>query len=233
MLVATVFRTDRRAASAYNRAPEPVRSASVDVTELSVPDAWVFTPRQHSDSRGTFLEWFRSDALEKVLDHPLTLAQGNHSISRAGTLRGVHYADVPPSQAKYVTCVSGQVLDCVIDIRVGSPTFGQWAAVQLDDVDRRGVYLSEGLGHAFIALTDGAQVSYLCSTPYTPGRERGINPLDPDLALPWPAELAPLLSDKDAVAPTLKEAEAAGLLPLYADCQAYYADLRNHAGFGQ
>jgi len=217
----------------FTGAADPVRSASVDVTELSVPDAWVFTPQQHTDSRGTFLEWFRADVLEKAVGHPLALAQGNQSISRAGTLRGVHYADVPPSQAKYVTCVSGRVLDCVIDIRVGSPTFGQWAAVQLDDIDRRGVYISEGLGHAFIALTDGAQVSYLCSTPYTPGRERGVNPLDPDLGLPWPDGLPPLLSDKDAVAPTLKEAESAGLLPSYADCQAFYADLRTHAGRGQ
>jgi dTDP-4-dehydrorhamnose 3,5-epimerase len=205
----------------------------VDVTELSVPDAWVFTPRQHTDSRGTFLEWFRADALEKAIGHPLRLAQGNHSVSRAGTLRGVHYADVPPSQAKYVTCVSGRVLDCVVDIRVGSPTFGQWASVVLDDVDRKGLYISEGLGHAFIALSESAQVSYLCSTPYTPGREHGVNPLDPDLALPWPADLAPLLSDKDAVAPTLKEAEAAGLLPRYAACRAFYADLRSQAGLGQ
>jgi dTDP-4-dehydrorhamnose 3,5-epimerase len=205
----------------------------VDVTELSVPDSWVFTPRQHSDSRGTFHEWFRADVLEKAVGHPLQLAQANHSRSRAGTLRGIHYADVPPSQAKYVTCVSGRVLDCVIDIRVGSPTYGTWAAVELDDVDRRGVYLSEGLGHAFIALTDGAQVSYLCSTSYTPGRERGIHPLDPDLDLPWPADLTPLLSDKDTVAPTLKEAEAAGLLPGYAACKAFYADLRSQAGLGQ
>jgi dTDP-4-dehydrorhamnose 3,5-epimerase len=205
----------------------------VDVTELSVPDAWVFTPHQHTDSRGTFLEWFRADALAKVVGYPLRLSQGNHSVSRAGTLRGVHYADVPPSQAKYVTCVSGRVLDCVVDIRVGSPTFGQWASVVLDDVDRRGLYVSEGLGHAFIALTEGAQVSYLCSAPYAPGREHGVNPLDRDLALPWPADLTPLLSDKDAAAPGLKEAEAAGLLPTYAQCQAFYADLRTQAGLGQ
>ncbi|MBL7500722.1 dTDP-4-dehydrorhamnose 3,5-epimerase [Frankia sp. CNm7] len=205
----------------------------MDVTELSVPDAWVFTPRQHSDSRGTFLEWFRVDALEKAIGHPLRLAQANHSVSRAGTLRGVHYADVPPSQAKYVTCVSGRVLDCVVDIRAGSPTFGQWDAVVLDDVERKGLYLAEGLGHAFLALTDGAQVSYLCSATYTPGREHGVHPLDADLALPWPADVDPLLSDKDAAAPTLKEAEAAGLLPSYADCLAFYADLRSQAGRGQ
>lgn len=198
----------------------------MEISELSVTDAWVFTPRQHSDSRGTFLEWFRSDELSKAVGHPLALAQGNHSVSRRGTLRGVHYSQVPPSQAKYVTCVRGRVLDCVVDIRTGSPTFGTCAAVVLDDVDRRGLYVAEGLGHAFMALSDDAAVSYLCSTPYTPGREHGINPLDPDLALPWPTDLTPLLSDKDEVAPTLKEAESAGLLPSYRACQDLYAALR-------
>ncbi|WP_101829632.1 dTDP-4-dehydrorhamnose 3,5-epimerase [Frankia canadensis] len=198
----------------------------MEISELSVPDAWVFTPRQHSDSRGTFLEWFRSDALAEVVGHPLALSQANHSVSRSGTLRGVHYAQVPPSQAKYVTCVRGRVLDCVVDIRTGSPTFGAFASVVLDDVDRCGLYVSEGLGHAFMALTDDAAISYLCSTPYTPDREFGIHPLDPDLALPWPPELVPLLSAKDSAAPTLKEAESAGLLPTYRECQALYRELR-------
>lgn len=206
--------------------------AHVEISELSVPDAWVFTPRQHSDSRGTFLEWFRSDALAEAVGHPLTLSQANHSVSRAGTLRGVHYAQVPPSQAKYVTCVHGRVLDCVVDIRVGSPTYGTFAAVVLDDVDRRGLYVAEGLGHAFMALTDDAAISYLCSTPYTPGREYGVHPLDPDLALPWPDDLAPLLSDKDTAAPSLKEAEAAGLLPDYRACRALYAELRSASAAG-
>ena len=198
----------------------------MEVSELPIPDAWVFTPRQHTDQRGVFLEWFRADVLASVTGHRLGLAQANHSVSKAGTLRGVHYAQLPPSQAKYVTCVSGRVLDCVVDIRVGSPTFGAHATVILDDVDRRGIYLSEGLGHAFMALTDNAAVSYLCSTPYTPAREFGINPLDPDLALPWPTDLRPLLSPKDEAAPTLKEAEAAGLLPSYAECRAFYDSLR-------
>jgi len=198
----------------------------VEVSELPIPDAWVFTPRQHADQRGVFLEWFRADVLESVTGHRLGLAQANHSVSRAGVLRGVHYAQVPPSQAKYVTCVVGRVLDCVVDIRVGSPTFGSHAAVVLDDVDRRGIYLSEGLGHAFMALTDNAVFSYLCSAPYTPAREHGINPLDPELGLPWPADLPPLLSPKDKVAPTLREAEAAGMLPSYADCRAFYDSLR-------
>ena len=85
-------------------------------------------------------------------------------MSAPGVLRGIHFSDVPPGQAKYVTCVAGAVLDVVVDIRVGSPTFGQWDSVLLDDVDRREIYLAEGLGHAFMSLADGSTVVYLCST---------------------------------------------------------------------
>ena len=198
----------------------------MEIRELTVPDAWELTPRQFPDDRGTFLEYYKADVLEQAVGHRLDLAQANCSVSARGVVRGVHFADVPPSQAKYVTCLSGAVLDVVVDIRVGSPSFGTWDAVRLDDVDRRALYLAEGLGHAFMALTDGAVVAYLCSAPYAPGREHGVHPLDPALALPWPDDVAPLLSPKDAEAPTLLEAQAAGLLPTYEDCQAFYAELR-------
>ena len=199
----------------------------MQVDELKVPGAWSFTPRQFPDPRGVFLEWFKAEALEQVLGHRLEVAQANHSVSARGTLRGVHFADVPPSQAKYVYCTRGAVLDVVVDIRVGSPTFGVSDAVLLDDQDRRGIYLSEGLGHAFLALTDDANVTYLCSTPYAPGREHGISPLDPALGLPWPDDVEPLLSDKDAAAPTLEQAREQGLLPDWDACQALYASLRD------
>jgi dTDP-4-dehydrorhamnose 3,5-epimerase len=152
--------------------------------------------------------------------HPLDLAQANLSTSTRDVVRGVHFADVPPGQAKYVTCLSGTVLDVAVDIRVGSPTFGAWEAVLLDDEERRAVYLAEGLGHAFCALTEGATVAYLCSSTYRPGHEHGIDPLDPELAISWPAG-TPLLSAKDAAAPSLAEARAAGLLPHYDTCSAY------------
>ena len=140
-------------------------------------------------------------------------------------LRGVHFADVPPGQAKYVTCLSGSVLDVVIDIRVGSPTFGAWDSVLLDTVDRRVIYLPEGMGHAFLSLEDASTVVYLCSTGYNPTGEHGINPIDPALGVEWPADITPLLSDKDREAPTLAEAEELGLLPRYDDCRARYAEL--------
>jgi dTDP-4-dehydrorhamnose 3,5-epimerase len=136
---------------------------------------------------------------------------------------------VPPSQAKYVTCLRGAVLDVVVDIRVGSPAFGRSEAVVLNDIDRRAVYLAEGLGHAFMALDDAATVAYLCSEPYAPGREHGIQPLDPELGLPWPEDLEPVLSAKDSAAPTLAQACETGLLPSYDDCMALYAALRSPA----
>ena len=202
----------------------------MQVTELAVPGAWSFTPRQFPDPRGVFLEWFKADVLAEAVGHPLTVKQANHSVSSRGTLRGVHFADVAPGQAKYVYCSRGAVLDVIVDLRVGSLTFGVSDAVRLDDVDRRGVYLSEGLGHAFLALTDDANVTYLCSEPYNPGHEHGVHPLDPDLALPWPSDVEHLLSEKDAAAPSLAQAQASGLLPDFATCQAFYASLREGRG---
>lgn len=196
------------------------------VRELRVPGAFEFTPIQHRDGRGLFLEWFKVDRLAEAVGHRLSLAQANLSVSTAGTLRGVHFADVPPGQAKYVTCPRGAVLDFVVDIRVGSPTFGVCDAVRLDGDDRRAVYLSEGLGHAFLALEDDSTLTYLCSTGYSPGREHGINPLDPALALPLPAGVDFLLSDKDAAAPTLAQAAEQGLLPDWQACRDWVESLQ-------
>jgi len=196
----------------------------VDISPLEIADAYVCAPRPFGDDRGIFLEWFRGDALDKVTGRAFSPVQANHSISRLGSLRGLHYADVPPGQAKYVYCPLGAVLDIAVDLRTGSPSYGKHAALRLDDIDRRGVFLSEGLGHAFLALTDEAHVTYLVSTPYNPSAEHAIDPLDPELALPWPAaELDLVLSEKDSAAPKLADVEALGLLPSYDVCRATYA----------
>jgi len=192
--------------------------------ELTIPGAWEFTPAQHPDDRGTFLNWYVADVVAEVVGHPLTLAQTNHSISRRGVVRGVHYALVPPSQAKYVYCPRGAILDVIVDVRVGSPTFGQHDTVRLDTVDYRAAYVSEGLGHVAIALEDDSVICYLCSTGYNPQREKGITPLDPALGLDLPADA--VLSEKDAAAPTLAEAAEQGLLPSYDECLAFYGSLR-------
>ncbi|MER5394503.1 dTDP-4-dehydrorhamnose 3,5-epimerase [Saccharopolyspora sp. NPDC002686] len=189
--------------------------------------AFEFTPKSFPDHRGLFVAPFQEPAFTEAVGHPLRVAQTNHSVSARGVIRGVHFSDVPPSQAKYVYCPQGALLDVVVDIRVGSPTFGRWDAVRLDSTEYRALYVPEGLGHAFVALTDNTVMSYLCSTPYNPGAEHGINPLDPELALPWDeVDGEPVLSEKDRTAPTLAEAAEQGLLPQYETCLAHYETLR-------
>ena len=197
----------------------------MDIRALSIEGSFEITPRQFPDDRGLFLESFRGDRLAEVIGHRLDIVQTNVSVSSRGTVRGVHFADVPPSQAKYVTALSGSFVDFIIDIRVGSPTFGQWDSVLLDTVDRRATYLAEGLGHAICSLEDDSTVLYLCSTTYNPAREHGINPLDPELGLALPEGVTAVLSPKDAAAPSLGEAAAQGLLPRYDDCVRFYKEL--------
>ena len=184
------------------------------IRPLSISGAWEITPQQHSDARGLFLEWYRHDQVKAVTGHSLGLAQANLSVSAVGVVRGVHFADVPPGQAKYITCPVGAAWDVAVDLRVGSPTFGAWEAVLLDSVDRRALYLEEGLGHAFCALADDTVITYLCSETYNPAAEHGINPLDPTLNISWPVA-EPRLSPKDEHAASLAEALATDLLPRF------------------
>ncbi|HEX6500516.1 MAG TPA: dTDP-4-dehydrorhamnose 3,5-epimerase family protein [Micromonosporaceae bacterium] len=195
------------------------------IRPLSIDGAWEITPVQHGDQRGLFLEWYRADVLAAQVGHPLRLAQANMSVSARGVVRGIHFADVPVGQAKYVTCPRGAVLDVVVDLRVGSPTFGQWEGVRLDEADRRAVYLAEGLGHGFCALTDDATLTYLCSEPYNPSREHAVHPLDPRLGIRWPTD-EPVVSARDAAAPSLADSLDAGLLPDYEVCRSYIESLR-------
>ena len=198
----------------------------MNIVPLSIAGAWEILPAQHGDSRGLFLEWYRFDRLAEAVGHPLRLAQANISVSARDVVRGIHFADVPPGQAKYVTCVRGAVFDVVVDLRVGSPTFGRWEHVLLDEADRRAVYVAEGLGHGFCALSEDATLSYLCSETYAPGREHAVQPLDPDLAIAWPAN-SPNLSDRDAAAPSLAQARADGLLPDYQQCLQWTESLQS------
>ena len=198
----------------------------MQIEALPIEGAWVITPKVHGDDRGAFLEWFKDPVFTEAVGHRFDLAQANCSVSARGVLRGIHFADVPPGQAKYVTCVKGAVLDVIVDIRIGSPTFGQWTSVLLDDRDRRAVYLSEGLGHGFASLADGSTVVYLCSEPYAPTREHEVHPLDPAVGIDWQLDGAtPELSAKDAAAPSLAEAAERGLLPSWEACRQFRAGL--------
>jgi dTDP-4-dehydrorhamnose 3,5-epimerase len=198
------------------------------VRELKIPGAWEITPAIHGDSRGVLFEWFTNRGFTGFAGHRLDVLQANCSVSSAGVLRGLHVAEVPPGQAKYITCVSGAVFDVAVDLRVGSPTFGQWDSVLLDDKDRRTIYIAEGLGHAFLVLEDNSTIMYLCSTEYNPQREHTICPTDPALAIDWPLVdgAALSMSDRDAAAPGLDEVRASGLLPTWEETQRFVAGLR-------
>jgi dTDP-4-dehydrorhamnose 3,5-epimerase len=196
---------------------------------LAIPGAWEITPLLHNDSRGLFFEWFTDPQFREVAGYRFDLQQANCSVSSAGVLRGLHFAQLPPGQAKYVTCLRGSVFDVVVDIRVGSPTYGQWDSVLLDDRDRKSVYISAELAHGFIALQDDSTVLYLCSAGYDPGREHTIRATDPALGIEWPGTVFGgelVLSGRDADAPTLDEVRAAGLLPTWAEARAYTDELR-------
>ncbi len=198
------------------------------VRELKVPGAWEITPTIHGDSRGLFFEWLTDRGFKSFAGHRLDVRQANCSVSSAGVLRGLHFSQLPPSQAKYVTCVRGAVFDVVFDVRVGSPTFGQWDSVLLDDIDRRTIYISEGLGHGFLALQDNTTVMYLCSSEYNPEREHTICATDPALAIDWPRVdgVAATLSDRDAAAPSFEEVRASGLLPTWEETQRFIGGMR-------
>lgn len=196
-------------------------TASLEAEPLAIAGSWLLTPRRHADDRGMFCEWFRADTLSEATGRRFDLAQANCSVSSRGVLRGIHFADVPPGQAKFVTCAAGAVLDVVVDIRVGSATFGQWDSVTLTAGERRSVFLEEGLGHGFFALTDDATVMYLCSTPFAPTREHTVDPLDPDLGIAWPEGIPRVLSPRDAAAPGLAAAADQGILPTLEACRQW------------
>lgn len=187
----------------------------MDIEPLGIDGAWLVRTQHFADDRGVFLEWMRQEPVRAAWGADFDLAQANLSVSRRGTIRGVHFSVASPGQGKYVTCASGRIRDVVVDVRQGSPTFGHWRDVVLDDEDRGCVLIAPGLGHAFEALSDTATVVYLCTTVYDPPTEKAVTPLDPTLDLPWTAGPEASISDKDRNAQTLAEAGRHGLLPRY------------------
>ncbi|QUQ72361.1 dTDP-4-dehydrorhamnose 3,5-epimerase family protein [Kutzneria sp. CA-103260] len=187
--------------------------------KLAIDGAIEFTPTVFPDKRGLFASPLQEPAFSEAVGAPFQLARTIHSTSHRGVMRGIHFTTTPPGCAKYIHCARGKALDFVVDTRVGSPTFGQWDVVELDEVSVRAVYLAPGLGHAFIAMADDTIMSYLCSAVYVPSEELSVNPLDPEVGLPVPDGIEPIRSERDTVAPTLAEALAQRLLPDYEFCQ--------------
>lgn len=174
------------------------------LTPLVIEGSYLFDSATHEDERGLLCEWFKSSIVKELLAREFKVEQANLSKSKKGVIRGIHFSMAPLGQAKWITCTSGSLWDVVVDIRPNSLTFGRWDAHELRAGDGRSIFISEGLGHAFLALEEDSIISYLLSTPYSPSYEFAINPLDPEIGIMWPhTDLS--LSEKDASAPSLRE----------------------------
>jgi len=187
------------------------------VREMTVGGAFAAATPAFPDDRGVFLSPLLASQFEGAAGQPMfPLAQVSYSVSRRGVVRGVHFTATPPGCAKYVYCPQGRALDIVVDLRVGSPTFGRHDSIVLDREHCPAVYFPVGVGHLFVALEDDTVMNYLLSQEYRPENELAVSAFDPELALPIPQDIEPVMSPRDRDAPTLAEARAAGLLPLFA-----------------
>ena len=190
------------------------KNKGMKFTSLGIEGAWLVESEVWSDERGFFREWFKSEEIESVLGRDFRVQQANISVSSLGTLRGIHYSIAPRGQAKWVTCASGSIQDVIVDIRPNSRTFGEWVDVELVGNSGHAVFISEGLGHGFLALENNTSVAYLISTPFSPTNEFEINPFDAKIGIRWQLDSLSLkISDKDKNAPTLSERLAAKRLP--------------------
>jgi dTDP-4-dehydrorhamnose 3,5-epimerase len=171
-------------------------------TKLNGPVS--MAPAVYGDERGFFVETYRESGLA-ALGIDVAFVQDNHSRSRRGIVRGMHFQ---PGQSKLVRCVRGAILDVIVDIRRGSPQFGQWEAVRLDDVEHHQLFVPDGFAHGFCVLSDLADVVYKVSSYYDPGTESGFSYADPDVAIEWPDAESLIGSERDRSAPTLAQREA-------------------------
>jgi len=186
----------------------------MELTPLGFEGAWLAESSVWSDDRGFFREWFKLIDVKNATGRDFGIEQANISLSSRGTLRGIHYSIAPRGQAKWITCVSGSIKDVIVDIRPESKSFGKWIEVELLGTSGKAVFISEGLGHGFLALEDNTTVAYLVSTPFSPTDEFEINPLDEKIGINWGMKVSELkISDKDKKAPTLAERLAEGKLP--------------------
>ena len=191
---------------------------------LKISGSWKIEFQKFEDNRGFFYESFKAEEFPKLIGRNFDIKQTNTSSSSKGSVRGIHYALVPPSQAKLVQCQRGSIKDYVIDIRIGSPTFGQFEAIELDEKSASAIFIEEGLAHAFVALENNTIVTYYVSEKYNPEREKGINPFDKTLNILWP-EIDLTLSEKDKAAISLEQAKDQGILTTYDECKKFIKSL--------
>lgn len=175
------------------------------VNETKIPGVIIIEPKIFNDSRGYFFESYNKKAYDDAIGYPVDFVQDNQSMSLGGVMRGLHFQRPPFSQAKLVRCVKGAVLDVAVDIRIGSPTYGQHVAVELTEDNDLQFFVPRGFAHGFAVLSDIAIFQYKCDNYYTPEADGGISILDKSLEIDWridPSEA--LLSEKDAKLPLLK-----------------------------
>ena len=176
-------------------------------TPTALPEVPLIDPRCFDDDRGFFFEsWNAREFARAGLD--LRFLQEGHSRSARRVIRGLHYQAEPAPMGKLVRCTAGRVFDVAVDLRVGSPRFGQWVGVELSAANRRLLYVPEGFAHGFQSLADGSEVQYKMTTFYTPAAEGALRWNDPDLAIAWPLP-DPILSPRDASAPAVRDYLAA------------------------
>jgi dTDP-4-dehydrorhamnose 3,5-epimerase len=189
----------------------------MELTPLGIEGAWLAASPVRVDDRGTFREWFKREEVELKANFDFSIAQANVSVSRKGVIRGIHYSLASNGQAKWITCVSGSILDVIVDIRPNSPTYKKIEYVLLNGDDERSLLVGHGLGHGFLSLEENSTIAYLLSSRYSPYMELEIVPTDTDLNINWKLQevtgSALIVSKKDAEAPTLKEREQNNQLP--------------------
>lgn len=171
-----------------------------------IPDIILISPTVHSDARGYFMETFHHDRLEQTLNHPITFVQDNESLSDYGVLRGLHAQAAPHAQSKLVRVVQGHILDVAVDIRQGSPSFGNHVAVELSAQNKQQLFVPRGFAHGFVVLSEQAIVQYKVDNYYAPEHDMGISALDERLGIDWHIpQQAMLLSEKDKKLPCLAD----------------------------
>ena len=172
------------------------------ITESKLPGVYIIEPRVFSDSRGWFMETYSKIKMPQL---NCDFVQDNHSFStQKGTLRGIHFQHPPAEQAKLVRCVSGSIMDFAVDLRLNSETYKQWISIELSAENKKQLFIPRGFGHAFVTLTDNAEVGYKTDNYYSPEHDGAVLWSDPEIGICWGVE-NPILSDKDSNAPLLKE----------------------------
>jgi dTDP-4-dehydrorhamnose 3,5-epimerase len=176
------------------------------VTPLAIADVLLIEPKLYEDARGHFYESHNAHTFDEAVGRHVQFVQDNHSLSARGVVRGLHYQLPPAPQGKLVRVVAGEVFDVAVDIRRGSPSYGRWVGETLSAANHRQLWIPEGFAHGFMALREGTEVLYKATDFYHRAAEQAIRWDDPDLGIAWPAGLAPILSDKDAIAPAFRAA---------------------------